>query len=788
MKRRGRPPYPDILTPREQEVQALLREGLTNEQIASRLNISANAAKYHVSEILSKLGVSSRYEAATWQPGQRPWWLSALAVVGWPLARLKAMTLPAGLKTALAGATTVVVVGGLTAGIVLAARYAASQADDDQQAATDVSGPNAGGMGTIAYVQDRDIWVSNPSGGQQSRITTDGNIANFSWSPDGRLVFRSSANGPPSLYVINRDSTGLTQLSVTGSSFLPAWSPDGQRIAFLTTQGGRWGLSIIRPDGTGLTHLADVGPVENAFPPAWSPDGQRIAFESEEAGNVDIFVINVDGSDLRNITNNPSYDAGPSWSADGTRLTFISERDGDSEIYTMNRDGTDVQKLTDNSAVDISATWAPDGELIAFASDRDGNFEIYVMGSNGSNQTNLSNDPASDFAAVPVGHFALSWSSDSEQIAFVSDRDGNLEVYTAAADGSGVTRVTDHPSNNTWPAWTSAEVAQPTVEPTPSAPVAQATFVERDQAPVSLDASAIGPDSPEARLTVDPESGRYEQMPPIDGYVPESLTINGRYVLVSSASQVGEASELAVLDIVNGTATNIGPGWAGEVSPDGRWAAIIPDIEGSTLAVMDVQTGQRYALGEFGKPVHLSWSPDNRLVLVKDGMLYKAQSPDWTPTQVITFPYTRPEWSPDSAWLAYAERGEIKIVNSGPTTTIRTVVPLSVAPGDPGFYRVGTLQWALDGERLAYGTDEGAFVVSLSTGVITNVLSTSVMPSSLFWSPGGSQIALYISDDQRQGIVIANADGSGAYQLTEGVAQILGWTDEGIIAYVCHCP
>ena len=58
--RRGRPPYPDLLTPREQEVLGLLRHGLTNQQIADRLSISLPGARYHVSEILSKLDVSTR--------------------------------------------------------------------------------------------------------------------------------------------------------------------------------------------------------------------------------------------------------------------------------------------------------------------------------------------------------------------------------------------------------------------------------------------------------------------------------------------------------------------------------------------------------------------------------------------------------------------------------------------------------------------------------------------------------------------------------------------------------
>jgi DNA-binding CsgD family transcriptional regulator len=70
MRRRGRPPYPDVLTPRQWQVLALLREGLTNEQIADRLGISLDGVKFHVSEILGKLGVRNRNEAARWHDGR----------------------------------------------------------------------------------------------------------------------------------------------------------------------------------------------------------------------------------------------------------------------------------------------------------------------------------------------------------------------------------------------------------------------------------------------------------------------------------------------------------------------------------------------------------------------------------------------------------------------------------------------------------------------------------------------------------------------------------------------
>jgi DNA-binding CsgD family transcriptional regulator len=75
---RGRPRHPDILTPRQWEVLQLLRESLTDPQIAERLNISLDGAKYHVSEILARLGVSTREEAAVWKPlrTRSPSWLA----------------------------------------------------------------------------------------------------------------------------------------------------------------------------------------------------------------------------------------------------------------------------------------------------------------------------------------------------------------------------------------------------------------------------------------------------------------------------------------------------------------------------------------------------------------------------------------------------------------------------------------------------------------------------------------------------------------------------------------
>ena len=109
MSKRGRPRHPDILTPREWEVLALLREDLTNDEIAQRLGISLAGAKYHVSEILSKLGVASREEAARWEPPERPWWAGA----GAPMAWLWRRATVSWLWTGAAGLAAILIVAGI---------------------------------------------------------------------------------------------------------------------------------------------------------------------------------------------------------------------------------------------------------------------------------------------------------------------------------------------------------------------------------------------------------------------------------------------------------------------------------------------------------------------------------------------------------------------------------------------------------------------------------------------------------------------------------------------------
>ena len=193
------------------------------------------------------------------------------------------------------------------------------------------------------------LYVVNADGSGLRRLTRNwtypGQVKQVVWSPDGRTIYFGR-------YVVSTDGSGARRLP-----YIPltaVWSPDGRRIAFvndtrvrtvgLCCRVERVDIYVMNADGSGrrkLTHDARY----NAEP-AWSPDGRKIAFLSTRNGNRDIYVINADGSGKRNLTRNPAKDVRPSWSPDGRRIAFVSNREGRLEAHVMNADGSGQRSLT----------------------------------------------------------------------------------------------------------------------------------------------------------------------------------------------------------------------------------------------------------------------------------------------------------------------------------------------------------------------------------------------------------------------------------------------------------
>ena len=126
----------------------------------------------------------------------------------------------------------------------------------------------------------------------------------------------------------------------------------------------RTSTSSTRMAGPSCRTRPRATPSKQNYLPAWSPDGSKLAFTSNRDGNAEIYVMNRDGSGVRRLTNHPTIDVTPTWSPTGTQIAFTSDRTGTPQIYIMNADGT-------RAAADHQRVVVRSADLVAGAAQRD---------------------------------------------------------------------------------------------------------------------------------------------------------------------------------------------------------------------------------------------------------------------------------------------------------------------------------------------------------------------------------------------------------------------------------
>ena len=299
---------------------------------------------------------------------------------------------------------------------------------------------------SITFTSNRDgnyeIYVMNENGSNQFKVTDNpSNDKNPSWSPDKtKIVFNSNRDGTPGqIYILNLNDLSVDKLTSSFENTHPIWSPNGDKIAYVSQQGENLSAQIfILNLNTGLINQLTFMEIPNSDPsvptyardPQWSPNGDKIIFRSpvyyDGKKRNEVFSINVNGDpNLTQITRfpNPSeyenYSAcvhhdNPSFNPSGTKILFqcgIKNNPGDGDgkfygnpdyyqIFIMNSDGSNHINLSNNSYSDTFPRWSPDGNKIVFYSNRlgTGNDEIFVMDYNGNNQNNISNNSNQDNA------------------------------------------------------------------------------------------------------------------------------------------------------------------------------------------------------------------------------------------------------------------------------------------------------------------------------------------------------------------------------------------------------
>jgi len=277
-------------------------------------------------------------------------------------------------------------------------------------------------------------------------------------SGNGRIAFTGTDDQSNSqIYTMNADGSDIQQATNdTNGNFMPAWSPDGTKIAYTATdfvdQVDQ--IFVMQANGSHKIDITNDNNTQNAME-AWSPDGTKLVYASEPTDfstSVTVNVINVDGSGKAVLTDGTSTDEAPVWSPDGNTIAFIcTDSQSVQQVCTMDTDGTNQQQITSGTSVDYTnVAYSPDGTEFAYATMGHGGGYIQhlgIMNVDGSNKHTIvtQNTSAAD----------VSWSPDGTKLLYDNfDAAESIQrVYTINTDGSNETVISPDNQYAYLPSW-----------------------------------------------------------------------------------------------------------------------------------------------------------------------------------------------------------------------------------------------------------------------------------------------------------------------------------------------
>jgi WD40 repeat protein len=235
------------------------------------------------------------------------------------------------------------------------------------------------------------------------------------------------AAGPTATAAVLPDGTWRVELApLYPGDTDPAVSPDGRRIAFVSTRDGNEEI-YVADAVTGEVHrlTRDARPDRR---PAWAPHGRSIAWQSGPHGEADLYVMLADGQAKRRVAGGPGDDSDPTWSPDGNRIAFSSTRSGRRQLWAVPALGGEPVQLAQIPGRVRAPAWGPGGLRIAFALESGAGSDIWAL--------SLGDGRLRKFTRGPGWDSRPDWSPRGTHIAFARATAGRSSIWVVGTDGA----------------------------------------------------------------------------------------------------------------------------------------------------------------------------------------------------------------------------------------------------------------------------------------------------------------------------------------------------------------
>lgn len=259
--------------------------------------------------------------------------------------------------------------------------------------ASDRHGTRVAGRPSQTPAVSKEIYIADYDGANQMRVTVNGSLNCCpAWSPSGGMLsYVSWFTGFPDIYLANLAQPGRLARPAGGTATVtnttPSWSPDGNRLAFASNRSGNYDIWVVNRDGSGLQNLT-LSPASE-IAPTWSPSGTQIAFISDRAGTNQLYVMSATGTGVQLLVGQ-KVDR-PTWSPlNFIAFTVESGSGHDIAIYDFSNPGA-VRVLTDGLGSNESPSVAPNGRHIVFFTTRWGRQQLAIIDRTGQHLRQITN-------------------------------------------------------------------------------------------------------------------------------------------------------------------------------------------------------------------------------------------------------------------------------------------------------------------------------------------------------------------------------------------------------------